>query len=270
MKYSDIVKNMCRFDATEAEICKNTLGTSPEEIEEDVILSPGWLPERLFAPKEITPLVQASPLFGFKLWRIERNGKSATYVRTGFGAPMVMDALLLLGLAKIKRVLFVSSVGALSEHIRVGDILLPETSSNGDGAGRYLSEDLCVDRFGEAQRPDGAMLQRLSDITERVCRETSVAWHYGNTLCVDSIVAQYGHLSEIIRRGYDSVDMESAVAFQAARVMGISAAAILHVSDNSVLDQSLMSARDGHSDRAYRSFVRKEVLPKIVQTVLFE
>ena len=270
MVYSDIIKSMHRFGSSDAEICKSTLGIAPEEIEGIVIVSPGWPPERLFAPEEIQPLVESSPLFGFKLWRIEKNGKRATYIRTGFGAPMVMDALLLLGLAKVEQLLFISSVGALSKEIRVGDVLLPRVSSCGDGAGRYLSDDPWGDTYGEKQMPDTALLHRLSELTDKICREHSATWHYGNTLCVDTIVAQYNHLEKIVTRGYDSVDMESAVAFKAARRMGIPAAALLHVSDNSVLDQSLLSAREGHGGRVYRSYVRKEVLPKIVHALFFE
>ncbi|MBO5109598.1 MAG: hypothetical protein J6D21_02670 [Clostridia bacterium] len=270
MEYSDIIKNMRRFGSSDAEICQSTLGIAPEEISPLVIVSPGWPPERLFAPEEITPLVQASPLFGFRLWRIETGGKQATYVRTGFGAPMVMDALLLLGLTRPEQILFISSVGALSKEISVGDILLPRVSSCGDGAGRYLSADPWRDAYGEEQTPEAAMLRRLAELTDKICQDHSVAWHYGNTLCVDTIVAQYMHLERIIECGYDSVDMESAVAFKAARRMGIPAAALLHVSDNSVLDQSLLSARDNHGGRAYRSFVRKEVLPKIVRALFFE
>lgn len=270
MEYSDIMKSMHRFGSSNAEICKSTLGIAPEEIEALVIVSPGWPPERMFAPEEIKPLAESSPLFGYKLWRIEKNGKRATYIRTGFGAPMVMDALLLLGLGKVEQILFISSVGALSEKIRVGDILLPQTSSCGDGAGRYLSDDPWGDNYGEKQTPDALMVRRLADVTEKICQKHSVPWHYGNTFCVDTIAAQYNHLEKIIARGYDSVDMESAVAFKAARMMGVPAAAILHVSDNSVLDQSLMSLRDSHEGRIYRSFVRKEILPKIVHALFFE
>lgn len=270
MGYNEIVKCMERFGASADEICKNTLGVSLTQIEPNVILSPGWPPERLFRREEITPLVESSPLFGFRVWRVQRDGKAATYVSTGYGAPMVMEAMLLLGLASIRQVLFVSSVGALSENIAVGDVLLPRTSTDGCGTGRYLTLDPWEVVTSGEHFPDEALFGRLAEATDKIARENGVVWHCGKTLCVDTIVAQYGHIDEIVRRGYDSVDMESAVVFQTAQMMGVSAAALLHVSDNSVMNQSLMSSRESHGDRAYRSFVRKEILPRIVHALFFE
>ena len=42
-----------KFGATKEEICQNTLGITPEAINQTVILSPGWNPERLFADREV-------------------------------------------------------------------------------------------------------------------------------------------------------------------------------------------------------------------------
>ena len=270
MTYNEIIKNMERFGASADEICKNTLGVSIESMHPDVILSPGWPPERLFRREEITLLTEASPLFGFRIWRVQRNGRSVTYVNTGYGAPMAMEAMLLLGMAGIRRVLFVSSVGALSEKILVGDILLPRTSTDGCGTGRYLTDDPWSVITNGEQAPDETLFARLTAATDKLARENGVIWHYGKTLCVDTIVSQYGHIDEIVRRGYDSLDMESAVVFQTACMMGVSAAALLHVSDNSVMNQSLMSSRASHGGREYRSFVRKEILPRIVHALFFE
>ena len=103
MDYNKILSSMTKFGATVDEICNNTLGISGECINENVIISPGWQPDRLFEKEEITQVVQSSPLFGFRIWDIAHEGTKITFIRTGFGAPIVMDALLLLGMTKYNK-----------------------------------------------------------------------------------------------------------------------------------------------------------------------
>lgn len=265
MDYNRLLASMKKFGATAEEICLNTLGIRADCICEKVVVSPGWQPERLFAVDEIELVVQSSPLFGFKIWNVNHKGVCITYIRTGFGAPMMMDALLLLGLTKCKRVIFISSVGALSTEINIGDIVIPEYSAGGDGASRYLANDLLSDSFGEKQYPDNNLFNLLVEKTKDICGKNNVNWHLGRTLCVDTIVAQYNHLENIIHMGYNSIDMESAVAFKVGKLMGIQVVALLHVSDNSVIDKSLMTDRSTQEERKYRAFVRNEILPKIVE-----
>lgn len=152
MDGNNLLKRIHKFGLTAEDICRNTLGVDIGQIRETVLLSPGWVPERLFSAAEIEECVSASPLFQYKIWDVRRGGRCATYVRCGFGAPVVMDAVLLFGLTgRCKRMLFVSSVGAVSEEMEIGDLLAPEYSAAGDGAGRYLEEDFLRDTFGERQ-----------------------------------------------------------------------------------------------------------------------
>lgn len=268
MDYNSVLASMSMFGASVEEIYLHTLGIPAECINENVIVSPGWLPERLFGTSEMNQVVQSSPLFGYQVWNIERGEIAISYIKTGFGAPMVLDALLLLGLAKCKKILFVSSVGALSSEMKIGDIVIPEYSASGDGAGRYLSDHLFQDHFGEKQYPDKDLFEVLINETKRICDINHVKWHIGKTFCTDTIVAQYSHLESIMKMGYNSIDMESAVAFQAAKMMKIPIAALLNVSDNSVVGKSLMSGRDEQQVKEYRKFVRNEIVPQIILKTL--
>lgn len=267
MDYNSLLLSMNKFGATTTEICLNTLGIQADSINENVIVSPGWQPERLFSKTEMEQVVHSSPLFGFNIWNIEHNNNHITYIRTGFGSPMMMDALLLLGLTKCKQLLFISSVGSLSAQINIGDIIIPEYSACGDGASRYLSNNLRKDSFEEKQYPNNDLFNLLVNETKQICNTNNAKWHLGKTFCVDTIVAQYNHLESIIDMGYNSIDMESAVAFKTANMMGIPIAALLHVSDNSVIDKSLMTDHTTQEERAYRTFVRNEILPKILDNV---
>ncbi|MBD5156927.1 MAG: phosphorylase [Butyrivibrio sp.] len=270
MDYNSLLSGMTMFGSSVEEICFNTLGISADNINENVIISPGWQPERLFKTNNITQIVQSSPLFGYKVWNIEHNNTDISYINTGFGSPVMLDALLLLGLTKCRKILFVSSVGALSSEINIGDIVIPEYSASGDGASRFLSNNLRNDTFGDKQYPNADLFKLLVNEAKRICDANSVKWHLGKTLCVDTIMAQYSHLESIVKMGYNSIDMESAVAFKAAKMMDIPIAALLQVSDNSIIHKSLMTDLNGQEEQEYRKLVRKEILPQILECVLFE
>lgn len=246
-------------------ICQNTLGVCPEDICESVLLSPGWAPERLFSPDMLRSFTDSSPLHGYRIWNVENGTKRFTYLRTGFGAPVVMDAVYLLRYTPCKRILFVSSGGALDSAMRVGDLLLPEISASGDGASRYLQKDLDTDTFGEIQRPDSTLFQRLHSTAERLCAQQNVTLHIGRTFCVDTIAAQQNHIPHIRSQGFNSLDMESAAAFKAARQAGIAISAILLISD--ALERPLLAGRS-ESDAVYRRRVRSVTLPAILNEVL--
>ena len=265
MDRQSIFSGVEKFGAAPEEICFNTLGVSADRIHENILLSPGWFPERLFPTDEMEEIVQSSPLFQYRIWNILHNDIKMTYVKTGFGAAVVMDALLLLYLTgRCKRILFISSVCGLSEEFGIGDMVLPAYAACGDGASRYLSDNFLKDTFGEKQYPDHRFFVRLTEVTKKVCQDHNVKWHFGKTFCTDTIVGQYNHLGTIAGMGYNSIDMESAAAFKAAGILEIPIAALLNVSDNSVVgNQSLMNRRTDE-EQSYRRYVGRTVLPQII------
>ena len=269
MDHYEFLAGMSKFGATPEEICLNTLGINADRIRETAIISPGWLPERLFAKHQIKEVMQSSPLFQYKIWDIEQDGTASTYIKTGFGAPVVMDCLLLLGLTgRCKKIVFVSSVGGLTDEINVGDIVLPEYSACGDGAGRYLSDDLGQAPFGEKQYPHPELFAALVKSTQEICKRHNVRWHSGKTFCVDTIIAQHHHLPKIVDAGYNSIDMESAITFKVASIFGIPAVGILNVSDNSAKEGKTLISKRAPEEKAYRRFVAREVIPQIIKEVI--
>lgn len=191
-----------------------------------------------------------------------------TYIKTGFGAPVNMDAVLLLGLTACKAILFISSVGGLSPEMAIGDLLLPEYAISGDGANRYLSEDVVSDSFGSVCRPDKCLSLRLREAAEIECSRAGVRLHHGHLFCSDTIVAEGTVLGFAKTRGADAVDMESAAVFQAAETVGIRSAALLQVSDVPLADKTLFHGRGDEADRRYRRFVQREAMPRIIAGVL--
>lgn len=249
-------------------VIQNTFGIPTESISERVLLSPGWVPERLFPADEIRELCAASPLFSYHIWEVCHREVRFTYIKTGFGAPVNMDAVLLLGLTACKTILFISSVGGLSPEMAIGDLLLPEYAISGDGANRYLSEDIVSDSFGSVCRPDKSLYLRLREAAEAECNRAGVRLHQGRLFCSDTIVAEGTVFGFAKARGAEAMDMESAAVFRAAETVGIKAAALLQVSDAPMTDKTLFHGRGDEAERRYRRFVQREVLPGILAGVL--
>lgn len=267
MDYRTLLHSMGIPENTD--LCANLFGIPADKIHENVILSPGWEPDSM-PELGTTEFLGSAPLFGYKLWNIQNGDTEITYIRAGFGAPAVMDAALILGSSPCKRILFVSSVGALHPGVRIGDLILPEFSVSGDGASRYIiTDDLHADIFGEKAYPNAALLERLQDAAAAVCRESNAAWHSARVFCTDTIFAQHPHIPAIEDIGCDALDMESAAVFHAAKLSGIAAAALLSVSDNMAEGKSLMFSGRGYSeeDAKYRRFVRKTLMPEIILRV---
>ena len=249
------------------DLCANLFGVPAENIHENVILSPGWEPSALLPRLGTAEHIHTAPLFGYQLWNIENGNIKITWIRAGFGAPTVMDATLILGSSPCKRILFVSSVGSMQPGMRIGSLVLPAYSVSGDGAGRYiLSDNLHTDSIGTKVFPDSDLLRQLQDNASSVCAEYSTAWYRAHPFCTDTIFAQHPHIPAIQALGCDALDMESAAAFKAAEISGISAAALLCVSDNLAAGKSLMFSGRGYSeeDLENRRITRRELMPEII------
>lgn len=265
MDYAQLVEAIHRYSRTD-DLCLSGLGLPGGCIREDVIITPGWPPERVAGLGEARLLVASGPLYGLSVWEVETEGGQAlTYIKTGCGAPAVLDTLLSLGETGCKRILFLSSIGALSPEMAIGDLVLPEWSMSGDGASRFLAEGL-ADTWGEKSFPDAALFARLKEEAQKVCGREKLGWHVGHPFCTDTFLAQFPHISDILARGCDCLDMENAVAFRAAALMGIPIAALQCVSDNSVAKKSLLGGAT-EEEQAHRHFVRKKIIPEIIKNL---
>ncbi len=264
MTYNQLLDGIKRFGSNESDICLHGLGVSPERINTNVIIAPWWEPTTLPDLGEADYL-SASDFSAVKVWDISNNGLSITYIKTGIGAPVLMDVILSLGVTKCKQAIFVGSVGSLDENIGIGDIVIPEWSICGDGASRYISNSTLKsqDIFGEKAYPNNELYLKILESTKQVCINTETKYHVGQNFSIDTIFAQFAHIDEIKSLGCNVIEMETAAAFKAAQVAGISLAAILSVSDNSVTKKSLISGRTD-KEMEYRKFIRRAIFPQII------
>ena len=263
MNYSKLISGMKRFGSTEQDIVQHGLRVPIEKINENVIIAPWWEPEVMpgLGKEE---LISSRKSDDKKTWNIKDDNFDMTYIKTGIGAPYFMDSLLPLGLTKCKRIIFIGSVGSMDTDIGIGDIVIPEYSICGDGASRYIaSDDLNHDVFGEKAYPDLDMNNSLISETARLCSENNVKWHISKNFSTDTIFAQYAHIDAILAMGCNVIEMETAVAFRAAKLMDIPLVALFSVSDNTVTNKSLVSGRTDE-EMEYRKFVRRELFPEII------
>jgi Phosphorylase superfamily. len=87
-------------------------------------------------------------------------------------------------------------------------------------------------------------------------------------LALISVFAQYTHINEILEMGCNVIEMETAAAFTAAYIAHIPIAAIFSVSDNTILNKSLVSGRT-KEEMDYRKYIRHELFPKIILETLY-
>jgi len=264
MEYEALLAAMEHYGADRQEICLRTIGVSPEQVGENVILAPMWEPAS-FSDLSTAQCLTRSPHSPIQVWSVQGE-KELTYIKTGVGAPLLMDVVLALGLTGCKKALLMGTAGALKPGIALGDVMIPQSSVCGNGANRYLmGADLFAgDAFAQNLWPDAQFSAQLLKIALETCGEMGVACHRGATFSVDTIFAQYAHLDTIIDLGCSAIEMESAAAFQAGELAGIAVAALLVVSDNTVAKRSLMNGMVPEDLQRIKR-VKHEVVPQIVK-----
>ncbi|HBL85102.1 MAG: hypothetical protein A2Y17_11525 [Clostridiales bacterium GWF2_38_85] len=264
MNYEQLIRGMKRYGSTDKDICVHGIGVLPDQVHENVVIAPWWEPSTIPDLGKAEYLSE-SDFSAIKVWNVTCNTTKITFIKTGIGAPVLMDALLSLGVTQCKRIIFIGSVGSLDENIGIGDIVIPEYSICGDGASRYIESDSLEksDIFGEKVFPNYRLLTALQNNVEELCNRNSVKWHIGKTFSIDTIFAQYAHIDEIINMGCNVIEMETAAAFRAAKIANMPMAAIFSVSDNTIINKSLVSGRT-EQEMKYRKFVRRELFPKII------
>ncbi len=264
MTYETIINGMKRFGSTEKDVCIHGIGILPEQVNENVIIAPWWEPSSLPNLGKAEYLSE-SDFSAVKVWDIIVDKMKITYIKTGIGAPVLIDVLLSLGVTKCNKIIFIGSVGSLDHKIGIGDIVIPEYSICGDGASRYIiADDLSNgDCWGKKVYPDSDLLRKVKEITKNICEQHNVKWHLGRNFSIDTIVAQFAHIDEILSMNCNVIEMETAAAFCAAKTANIPIAAIFSVSDNTVVNKSLISGRT-KEEMDYRKFVRDNLFPHII------
>ncbi|MDR2941586.1 MAG: hypothetical protein LBV17_03240 [Treponema sp.] len=262
MIYEHILNANKRFGTDSIDIVHSVFHCEPEFIQSNVIIAPLWKPE-LFN-NHLDGIIQN--LDGIiKIWTLSIAELKITYIVTGMGAPNVNDIVLALGCTPCKKIIFIGSVGALDKNIRIGDIVIPEYSICGDGSCRYLTDKKITgnDTFGEKNYPNKEFYNKIISKAKEITEKNNTGFHIGKNFSIDTIIAQFAHIDEIIDMGCNCIEMETSVLFKSAKICNINAAAVFSVSDNTILKKSLLSGIT-KEEIDYEKNVRKNILTKIV------
>ena len=267
--YEHILESNLKYGSDKSQICKMILKCEPEKIKKKVIIAPSWEVDMFSSHVDSITHISGTRKHHCIVNELDVNGEKITHIMTGMGGCSVIDAVMALGCTPCKEILFIGSVGALDENIKIGDVMIPEYSVCGVGANRYLTSGSLKenDTFGKKYYPNESLYNEILSITNNEIKDTDISLHIGKTYSVDTILTQYAHLDEIINMGCNSIEMETATLFEAAEIANIKAVAVFNVSDNTIANKSLHHDTEGE-DSVRRQKGKSEVMPKIALKAL--
>jgi purine-nucleoside phosphorylase len=190
---------------------RKLFAVSPQEIKEDVIITPFLSPE--YFNKDAKNKIKKGFLFE------TLNGDGFSVVKTGVGASFVGDALIYLKQTKAKRVYFIGSCGAVS-GLNIGDLVLVRQALNLESFSGVLKRSV----GSVFLNAENALYKKFLKL-DRGIREVKLA-------TVGSLSLQKSILPLLKNRAIDVVDMEVSAFISAVRFLKFSHLALLYVTDN--------------------------------------
>jgi purine-nucleoside phosphorylase len=250
---------LSKYGISESDIVINTIGCSPEAINENVIIAPFWEPD--IYKDYVDSIVE---IVKDKVFEITYQDKKITYIRSGIGAPQTGETILALGCTKCKQIIFTGSVGGLSEDQEIGHFIVPKYSISGDGYSKYLNGSLWNHEEFKAAYPNKELSSKIMEAATNELYETEIKLSAESIFSTDAIIAQFMYIDQIKEKfGCKGIEMETTAVFTASTILGIRTAALLQISDVCVNKKSLYSGRT-EKDQERRKMIRKTKVPKIV------
>ena len=239
------------------------LGITEKDVTEVVVLAPWWHPNKLYNNYDckIELLSDEFP----DVHRITYNNKSFLHIRSYVGATNVGETVLLLSFTKCKRIIFVGSVGSISNDVNIGDLIIPSTSVSGEAFSSYMFETINKDSLHKEYHPT----KELYDATRNYLKNENICYKDIKVYSVDTIAGQFAHIDEILDLGCKAIEMETSALFSACHVAEKECVCILAVSDNTILNKSLISGRTDEDMEKYHN-TRYNLIPKIIFNLIKE
>ena len=254
MEYVDLISSHLKYGTTKEDIIKRR---GYDKILKNVVIAPWWN-HTIFENKDFK-IEQINE----KIFNFYNDDISFSFVELkSIGASTIMDFVLPLGITKCENIIFIGSVGSLDNNINIGDIVVPEYSICGDGASRYLNDNL-EDEFLKKEYPSKELTKELIEIV----KAEKLIYHYVPNFSIDTIFTQFYHIDKILEMGAKTIEMETANLFKCNEVLKINVTALFCVSDNTVKSKSLYSGRN-KKEIEYKYEVRNTIIPNIVVKLL--
>ena len=240
---------------------KFILGCELECIHSRILIAPSWSPESVGI--ENSRLISKSAC---EIWECVLDGELFTYIVCGVGACLCADIVMALQNTKCERILFLGSAGSLDSKIDIGDIGIPDEVICGDGASRYMQEDLLIDLFGKRICTTKGLHKQILIAAQESAERCGVKSFGGVGISVESIFSQYQHLSYFDSLQCSYIDMEASAFLVAATKADIKSAIVFCISDNVKHEEPLYSVSRERTN--FRKEIRRRVMPQIICTFL--
>ncbi len=101
MSYDTLVKSIESYGASQEDICRMVLGLERDRVPESVIVAPWWEPDVYTIDSACVEFLGRHATV--RAWNLKSKDRDITYIKTGIGAPLMMDVVLALGLSRLKR-----------------------------------------------------------------------------------------------------------------------------------------------------------------------
>lgn len=249
---------MSKYGFSNKELSEFILGCSLEKVHTNVVIAPCWEPQSIDL-KEMKKISQKG-----NVWNGEVEGIEFTYILSSVGAGINADIVSALAETKCNKILFIGSAGAIKPDINIGDIVIPSCLVCGDGACRYLQEELHRDVFGEKIFIDTTSNRRIALQAEILAKKNGVeCWSDMTTISVESLFSQFDFFEVFKEYNCGCLDMESTAVVKAAKRNNIEANVCFVISDNVTQGKSLITVSDNCT--LFRKNVRKKVMAEIIK-----
>lgn len=207
----------------------------PQDVGEYVII-PGT-PDRLDAlVKKIQNPLKNFSFMEHSMYTGEYDGIKLSAINGGMFAANTAITTEILCNVQAKNLIRLGSCGALREDIKVGDLILADSSIRGEGVTPYYVDE----KFKTL--PD----RKINDALKEAAEKLGVRMHEGKVWSTDALLRETRELVESkVAEGAVAVDMVTSALLTIAQVYKVSAASVLAVSDN------VMTGEMGFTNPAY-------------------
>jgi DeoD family purine-nucleoside phosphorylase len=207
----------------------------PQDIGEYVIM-PGT-PDRLEALiKKIQDPIKNFSFMEHTMYTGKYEGIRVTAMNGGMFSANTAITTEIVCNVQAKNIIRLGSCGALSEDIKVGDLILATGSIRGDGVTPYYVDE----KFQTSPSV------QITEALEKAAEKLGVKLHKGKVWSTDALLRETKELVEQkAQEGAIAVDMVSSTLLTIAQIYNVKAASILAVSDN------VMTGEMGFANPAY-------------------
>lgn len=163
-------------------------------------------------------------LFMSHLYHKQQTGGGFSVTGPLIGAPyavMLLETLIAWGARKI---LFLGWSGAISETVKIGDIILPSSSIIDEGTSKHYQQN-----HYDRSSPSDAMMAEI----KQALKSNHLNYHEGVVWSTDAVYRETrDEVERYQEKGVLAVEMETSALFTVARFRNVEVGAILVVSDD--------------------------------------